>query len=422
MYLHGSRWHMHKEGKKRRANPALIGLILMLAAAACYFNQYVVPTLPLPQAPTVTPTRDPESFVNAAVASFNEGNLLQSIANYEQAVLADPANPAIYINLARMQVLAGRYEAAQTSVSNSLLLSPDNPMGLAILGWTLNFLDNHAGARAALQRALLLDPNNAMAHGFMAEVHADNGEFEQAAEESRIAVELGGNLLEVRRSRGYVLELTGNYAEAALQYETALGINDRIADLHLSLGRVYRAMERYEDAINEFVIADSLNPTDPLPNTYTGLIYITTGEFGKAVQAMLQAVSEDPSNPHRYANLGVAYYRNRQPAEALDAFQLAVRGGITEDGVIVNGLPLDSAEVVPYYYIYGLLLAGADRCAEALPISQALIASFPNDEIAVANADEMVLICEGEQGAQPGATPSPMSSEEGMLAEGNPAA
>jgi tetratricopeptide (TPR) repeat protein len=405
MYLRGSRWRMQRERTKRRVNPALIGFILLMAASVCYFNQYVAPTLPLPKEPTQTPTQDSESFVSAAVVDFDEGNILQAISNYEQAIIADPANPAIYIELARMQVFAGRYEAAKTSVSNALLLSPDNPTALSILGWTLNFLGERDQAKAVLERALQLDPNNAIAHGFLAEVLADQEQFELAAEESRKAVELNGGLLEVRRSRGYVLELTGNYEEAAFQYEAALAINDRIADLHLALGRVYRAMERYEDAINEFVVADSLNPTDSLPNTYTGLIYITTGEFGKAVQAMLQAASEEPSNPFRYANLGVAYYRNRQPTEAMDALNLAIRGGTTTDGIVVNGILLDSPDVVPYFYIYGLLLARANRCSEALPISQALIASVPDDEVAVSNAEEMVAICEEVSNNPPTATP-----------------
>ncbi|HEY4718355.1 MAG TPA: tetratricopeptide repeat protein, partial [Anaerolineales bacterium] len=240
----------------------------------------------------------------------------------------------------------------------------------------------------------------------------------QAGEESRRAVELGENMLEVRRSRGYVLELTGNYAEAAFQYEAALAINDRIADLHLSLGRVYRAMERYDDAINEFVIADSLNPTDPLPNTYTGLIYITTGEFGKAVQAMQQAAIEDPSNAIRHANLGVALYRNRQASEALQAFRLAIRGGVTEDGAVVNGLSLDSPDVVPYFYMYGLLLSRSGRCAEALPIAQALIGNFEDDEIAVGNAEEMMAICEDQEGVEPTATPEP--TQAGMTLTATP--
>jgi tetratricopeptide (TPR) repeat protein len=225
--------------------------------------------------------------------------------------------------------------------------------------------------------------------------------------------------LEVRRSRGYVLEATGNYEDAIIQYEAALTINDRIADLHLSLGRAYRADERYEDAINEFVIADSLNPSDPLPDTYQGLIYITIGEFGKAVQAMQQAVRDDPTNPVRYANLGVAFYRNRQPEEALNAFQLALRGGTNADGLVVNALLLDRPDVVPYYYMYGLELARAGRCGEALPIASALKAAVPDDEIAFDNAETMEEICEDQVGRlQPTATPTatvPPTATEDMV-------
>jgi tetratricopeptide (TPR) repeat protein len=406
---------MQRQRTKRRSNPAFIGLLIALILASLYFNQYVAPTIPVPQAPTVTPTRDPESFVNAGAAAFAEGSLLQAIDNYEQAIMVDADNPAIYIELARVQVLAGRYEAAQTSASNALLLSPDNSLAHAILGWTLNFLGDRAGAEAALERALQLDPNSALAHAFYSEVLADQELYELAAQESRIAVELDGNLLEVRRSRGYVLELTGNYSEAAFQYEAALAINDRISDLHLALGRTYRAMDppRYDDAINQFVIADSLNPTDSLPDTYQGQIYLTIGEFGKAVQAMLQAASEDPSNAHRHGNLGVAYYRNQQPIEAIDELTLAIRGGTTADGLIVQGLPLDY-DVTVFYYIYGLLLARTGRCSEALPISQALVASVPEDPSAVANAEEMILICEGESDTPLIDTPTPTLTPEAV--------
>ncbi|MCW5888739.1 MAG: hypothetical protein KIT07_11535, partial [Anaerolineales bacterium] len=119
-------------------------------------------------------------------------------------------------------------------------------------------------------------------------------------------------------------------------------------------------------------------------------------EFGRAVQAMLQAASEDPGNPIRHGNLGVAYYRNRQSVEAIDAFTLAIRGGMTETGVPVQGLPLQYGQVATFYYMYGLSLAREGRCAEALPISQALIAAVPDDLIAVSNAEEMVAICSGE--------------------------
>ena len=107
---------MQRRKKQRRANPALILLLLMLTLSVFFFNQYVAPTIPVPDQATATPTRDPEANINQAEAEFAAGNLLQSIESYQEAVLADPSNPSIYIGLARVQVLAGKFEAAETSV------------------------------------------------------------------------------------------------------------------------------------------------------------------------------------------------------------------------------------------------------------------------------------------------------------------
>jgi hypothetical protein len=103
--------------------------------------------------------------------------------------------------------------------------------------------------------------------------------------------------------------------------------------------------------------------------------------------------------------LGAAYYRNRQFTEAMNTLELAVRGGTTETGAVVQGLPL-GPNTAAFYYLYGLLLADNNRCAEALPISQALLANVPGDVTAVANAQEMITICEATADSQPTATPA----------------
>jgi hypothetical protein len=66
--------------------------------------------------------------------------------------------------------------------------------------------------------------------------------------------------------------------------------------------------------------------------------------------------------------------------------------------------------------MYGLLLARTARCPEALPISQALVASVPDDEDAQFNAQQMVLICEGQGGGQFTATPIPANTPEPIQA------
>ena len=76
--------------------------------------------MPSPFVPTPTPTRSSESFLNEAATLFKEGKLTQAIADYKQAILADPQNPAYYVDMARLQVFAGLYEDARTSAENAL--------------------------------------------------------------------------------------------------------------------------------------------------------------------------------------------------------------------------------------------------------------------------------------------------------------
>jgi hypothetical protein len=86
---------------------------------------------------------------------------------------------------------------------------------------------------------------------------------------------------------------------------------------------------------------------------------------------------------------------------------LAVRGGVTADGVTVEGLPLDYGRVMEYYWYYGFALAKSNRCAEAVPVFQALLTGVPNDEIAVYNATEGLAICQESLGTSPAPTPTP---------------
>ena len=87
MYLNGSNWKMSKK-PRRRANPWRIILLLVLIGVIVYLNQTVIPEIEPPFIPTVTPTENPEVFVNRAQALFDEGKLSQSIEAYRDAILA----------------------------------------------------------------------------------------------------------------------------------------------------------------------------------------------------------------------------------------------------------------------------------------------------------------------------------------------
>lgn len=404
MYLRGNKWSMRNR-PKRRSNPWRILLLLILIAGALYVSQVVVPATPPLFIPTPTPTTSPESFVNQAQEYFDAGKFNQAMDAYTQAISSDPGNSANYVALARIQVLTGDYEGAIENTQNALLKNPNNPLAHAIQGWALGFLDRYGEAELELKRAIELDPNNAIAHAFYAEVLVNQGDynlFDSAIEESQIAQNLDPNSLETRRARGIVLLNTQNLELAVEEFQRALTINKNIADLHLNLGVAYKLLNKFDLAQEALLAAYALNPQDTIALTELSRSYFADGRYAQAAQYAEEAVKVEPEDPRLHGNLGIMYYKNEDMDKAITHLRLSVRGGTTENGVAVEGLPLEYGRVEEYYWYYGFALAARNRCGEAIPIFQALLTGVPDDEIAVYNANEGLARCQTTIG-----TPSP---------------
>lgn len=401
--------------RKNRPNVLRILFLLALVAGALYVNQVVVPATPPLFIPTPTPTRSPESFINDAQALIQSGKINQAIETYKEAVKADPRNPAVYVTLARWQVLYGDYEGAMENAENALLLNPNHALAKAVRGWILGKQGEYLQAEGELKSSLELDPKSALAYAYLAEIYKDKIDAgkedfntrDQAGEVSRTAVALDPSLLEVRRARGLVLEVTGNYDEAIVEFEAAVAMNQNLADLHVALGRNYRAVEIYDKAVEEFNTAISLKPDDPDPYEQLARTYLTVGEFAKGVQIAEQAVEKKPEDPYLQSLLGTLYFKSGDYNTSIKPLRLAVKGGYTDDGVQVTGLPLENdLTSINLYSRYGLALANVGECGEALQISQAIFQTVPDDENAAYNAQVMIDTCRDQVDNPPEATPS----------------
>ena len=404
--------------RRQRSNPWLILILVGAIGFFVYLNTNVIPAMPPPFIPTPTPTRDPQSYAEEAESYLAEGRIGMAKESYEAAIKANPQEISNYLNLAKLQLYGGEYEAARVNAENALLLDNTRPYAYALLAWSKGYMGEYLEAEADLRSALELDPNNAFAHAIYANILArrvanDLGEIdtiERAIEHSQTAMAIDPQLMEARWARGYVLEITGNYQEAVEQLQFAIELNDTIADLHMALGRNYFTLEEYDQAVFQFTKAYSLNPTDPEPNWYISRVYSRIGEFAKAVQYAEQAVNDDPANPRMHGNLGSMYFRNLQYNRAIESLELAVRGGVTAGGVVVEGLPLSySMSVMEYYSRYGLALARVNRCGEAVQVAQAMLQTVPDDPTAVYNAEIIIETCQEFQDNPP--TPMPDDGE-----------
>jgi tetratricopeptide (TPR) repeat protein len=381
-----------------------------------------------PYAAPPTPTRSANSFAAEGQAFFDAGNLTKAIEAYQQSVLVEPGDPALWAELARIQTYssallisndgkAQRLADARVSAAKAISVNVEYGKGYAIqtlaLDWSADpslvdsvTLEGYLSeAYKSSIRAQQLLPNDPEAMAFQAEVLADQGNLAQAMDIGKRAAELGPGLIDVRRAYATVLERNGYYTQAIEEYRAAIAINYNLPFMHMRLGANYRKIGEsttdpnlyktmIANALNEFAIASNLNPKDPGPFLSIANTYANQGEFFIAERNAKKALSLDPTNSYIYGRLGAIYYKAKNYEGAQIILRCVVRSCRAaeneEGGVDVTGVALAS-NTLDFYYYYGSVSAFYGQCDEAAKIFAEIRASPWNESF----VEEIML--EGER-------------------------
>lgn len=430
----------------------LLGLMFVMRAIS---SGQIAPILSI----TPTPTRSLQSYAQEGEAHFAAGNLEKAIAAYKDAVRVEPNDPALWAELARIQVYSTsqittdkekktRLEEALQSVESGLIANKEYSQLYAVKAFALdwygissisgeNWQDYLIQGEQAALKALQYDNTNAYALAYLAELLVDEQRWTQAQEYIKQALERDPTIMDVHRVSGYVLESISNYSQAIEEYKTAISITPNLNFLYISLGANYRKLanmslieserNRYYDlALEAFDKASKINSRlgvkDPIPLSSIANTYVQLGSPLFASANMLAALNFKPEDSTSYGQLGVIYYKSRNYEGAILPLQCAVRGctamesckvrsgGVecTEDeannpAIVIEALPLTTTTVI-YYYIYGSALAGMNTkatnyCSLALPVFAEITAGFSGDSTIMAIVNDGVAICRNSSSA-----------------------
>ncbi|MGB7846800.1 MAG: tetratricopeptide repeat protein [Candidatus Acidiferrum sp.] len=210
-----------------------------------------------------------------------------------------PAQPAwVQFDLALTYLLTGNYEKAVEQYpvyaptgGSTHSENPESAQAWSLIGIAYAHLKQGERSVDALRRAAALEP----------------GEEEHWLNLTR-------ELMELNR-----------YPEAITAVQSGLAANPKSYALHLRLGAAYLAAGRYAEA--ESVFRDLVAAGDPLPTGYIGLaqVLLRTGRAEEAAAEL--SAAEKKLGPKFLISYfrGLALDRSGKPAEALAAFQEAVR-------------------------------------------------------------------------------------------------
>lgn len=414
MYLRGSKFNYTK--RRRKSNPFLIAILLVLIAGAFYVNQVIVPQTPPLFLPTLTPTRSPDSIIQEAQTFASKGQYVQAIEAYQAALKVAPTNGGIYQTIAQLQIYLHHYDDAIENLGNALVINPTNYTAQAMRGYALGRKGNYAEAETQLEQVLAAEPANGLANAYMAEILALRSEeplggpemLQRAIEYSRVAINNTPDLMESHRSRGIVLEYTQNYSEAVTEFQAAIKMNKFVSDLYVYLGNNYRNTQNPAEAVKAYTEGIRLNPDDYYPFYALSRTYLGLGDYANAVLMGQEAIKRNETMTRLYGSLGVIYYNLEKYPQAIENLNLVVNGGTSANGQPIEAMKLANWPVSEYYTSLAFAYAKTNDCARAIPIANKVSSEILTDTIALANAQAVLNTCEAiASGNTDILTPSP---------------
>ena len=325
-----------------RSNPYRIMLILLvIVVLVAVLRDYASGEIWPPFVPTPTPTRTVNSFLTEGETHFQAGDLTKAIESFNKALVLEPNNTAVRVELARILTYSSSSlttdQDRRDSLNQALSVidiakeaEPTNADVLAMRAFVLSWLSNPSlsgemaedyrnQAEAEALSAIQLDSDNALAKAYYAEVLIDQYKLVQAQDYIAQARVSGEDLMVVRRIQAYIYEVLGAYNLPLESYHNAPEVTPNLTFLYLRTAALSRVLPPSHTALELFAKAVSLNQQlgiqDPIPYMAIANTYIRRGEAMAASRNAYRALEINPYNPDTYGQVGVIYHRARNYEE-----------------------------------------------------------------------------------------------------------
>ncbi len=325
-------------------------------------------------------------------AHYNLGNALTrrgdpeaAVAAFREALRLDPDFASGHNNLGRALLAQEKVAEAIPEFRAAILLAQSGSRVRALAPYNLGVALTARGdvdeAIGAYRAAIDANPRFAEAQVNLGLLLARKGDRDAAVEELRRATVSDPGLAVAYANLGDLLRGKGDLEGAQSALERAVAIDPRMGDAWFNLGLVHGDRGRPTEAADAFRRVTETNPKDAEAFGELGRCLIAAKDTRGAVEALERSVDLDAGNAKRWNRLGCARWDLHRLADALAAFDRAVK---------------ISPEVGSYQTNRGTLLArDLYRWHDALPSLDKAVALSP--QVAIAHgARAAALLGEGE--------------------------
>jgi len=314
---------------------------------------------------------------------LDRGDIATAMVDLQGAATADPNNPVNHYRLglahkaraiADRSVAAGELEQARQEFERALAIRPDFIMARLELARLEIYKGDYEAAMKTAEQALAIDKSNLSARLIEAAALLAQKKFTEARQLLESLRAQVPNSPDVVFQLGVVSLAERNYKEADSEFRRAYDLNP--ANTRGMTGIVESDLEQNKPDIAIQTLKQELAKNSERSDLKLLLadVEVRIGKFDDAIadyQAILNTLGKN-SKPRAqvYVRLGEAYRRKGDPADAVQAFQKA-RELLPDDVLVLSSL--------------ALVLDAAQRWNEAEQVYNATIKLAPNDGVSLNN-------------------------------------
>jgi len=262
------------------------------------------------------------------------GEAKDAIADFQQALSAQPNNFGALLGLADALSSTGSLQGAETTYKRAVDLQPSYWGGYSKLAGFYFLHARYTQAAETFRRVTELSPDNARAFGNLGASYQLMGDFDQALAAYRKSLALAATPM-TYSNIGTLEFYSGRPKEAVDAYESALRLNPNHFELWANLGDACRctpglekkADEAYAKAISLCRRELQINPEQGSVRSVLALSLAKTGKAAEAEEQAQKALALNPENPEFLYNAAVVANIARKHREALVWILLASKKG-----------------------------------------------------------------------------------------------
>jgi tetratricopeptide (TPR) repeat protein len=265
-------------------------------------------------------------------ASVGLGNAYTRMTRYREAdgafarALALKSDSAdALMGQAVLHYYQGQYPLLVETARRAAGVAPRSAAAQTLLGAALATNGDMAAGQRATREALRLEPDNYWPHHVLGFILVREDKPQEALAEARTAVRLRPNDTGTQNLLAYVLNQLGQHEEALAAAQTAIRLKHEPADEgwgHYNVATAQEKLGRAEEARTSYAAAIRAynqpgRTLDPDDLYLMGNAYLRLEQDAQAVKAFQQAIKVRPSFAQARYNLGVAHFAtgNRKGAQ-----------------------------------------------------------------------------------------------------------